>query len=158
MAKQTIEQALQDDEIVRSISGLLGCPIGGWNETAQARAELRGQLPQRADRAYSVDELIEASLCADASDRYRWRPEVAAKIDAADAASTASRSEWSPTHAITYLGRTRRYMLRDGVLYTPDEWNDCAAADWEIVGGELLFQGEPARFPHELQKLHASKP
>ncbi len=77
MAKQTIKQALQCTDIVRALNGLVGCPPGGWGETSQAIAELRGELPIRADRAYTWQELVEHALTEDHTGRYAWRDGVA---------------------------------------------------------------------------------
>lgn len=71
--KQTIKQALQCTDIVRALNGLVGCPTGGWAETSQAQAQLRGELPIRTDRAYTWQELVEHALTEDHAGRYAWR-------------------------------------------------------------------------------------
>jgi len=87
MKKQTIKQALVAKGIVRALNGLVGCPVGGWPETAQARSVLRDELPARRDRDYTREELIAHALFEHGGDssgcgRYQWRPEVARAIDA----------------------------------------------------------------------------
>ena len=56
-------------------------------------------------------------------------------------------SAFLPTHII----RTSQHdgnvtevpvKLVDGVAYTEDEWNTGSPADWEVVDGEWLFQGQ----------------
>ena len=60
-------------ETCRVYCSLHGCPTGGWGETAQARSEIADALPFRAERAYTVDDLIDALYVVDATGRYRWR-------------------------------------------------------------------------------------
>ena len=74
---------------MRALNGLVGCPVGGWPETAQARLELVGELPARQDRDYTRDELVAPALYEHGGDnsgcgRYAWRPEVARAIDGAE--------------------------------------------------------------------------
>ena len=45
------------------------------------------------------------------------------------------------THEIHSDNSVTPVMLRDGCLYTREEWDTCTAADWELVGGLLLFHG-----------------
>ncbi len=75
--RQSIKAALRDETIRRALSGLIGCPAGGWAETSQARRRLVDELPVRSLRSYSADELISAALELDHADRYQWRQEVA---------------------------------------------------------------------------------
>lgn len=49
---------------------------------------------------------------------------------------------WRATHVITHNGRTFGVMFDDNRLYSVDEWEVAVDADWEIVGGRLLFQGQ----------------
>jgi hypothetical protein len=71
--RQSIAAALRDRQIVRALNGLVGCPVGGWAETAQAERRLVDELPRKAARTYSINELIDAALVADHADRYAWR-------------------------------------------------------------------------------------
>ena len=72
-AAKTIKTALKRPAIRRALNGLVGCPVGGWGETAQARRALVDELPLRALRNYSVGDLVEAALSLDHADRYCWR-------------------------------------------------------------------------------------
>lgn len=63
--------------VSRAVNGLVGCPLGGWPETAQARAAVVEALPLRADRSYTADELVTACLRESHAGRYQWRVEVA---------------------------------------------------------------------------------
>lgn len=63
--------------ISRAVNGLVGCPLGGWGETAQARAALVDALPLRIDRSYTAADLIAACLRENHAGRYEWREEVA---------------------------------------------------------------------------------
>lgn len=63
-----------------------------------------------------------------------WYPRAAAVVDG-----------WLPTHIITTpYGHEYVMLVEDGVLYTVGEWAFAVDADYEIVDGELCFQGEPA--------------
>jgi len=74
---RSIKAAMKSPAIRRALGGLVGCPVGGWAETAQARRRLIDELPLRAERSYSADDLIEAALTVDHAGRYQWRTEVA---------------------------------------------------------------------------------
>ena len=52
---------------------LIGCPSGGWGETAQARQQVADTLPARSDRSYTVTDLISALYVLDHADRYQPR-------------------------------------------------------------------------------------
>ncbi len=71
--KQTIEQALRREPILRALGQLIGCPVGGWAETTQAMQRIDDELPRREERAYTRNGLIDAALTVDQADRYRWR-------------------------------------------------------------------------------------
>lgn len=59
--------------VTRALNGLVGCPAGGWPETAQAKRAIADELPMRAERSYTVDDLIDAVLTTDHAGRYQWR-------------------------------------------------------------------------------------
>lgn len=69
----TIQVVSRRPGVRRALAGLVGCPVGGWAETAQAMRTLIDELPRRSDRAWRVYDLIDRCLCVDASGRYRWR-------------------------------------------------------------------------------------
>lgn len=75
MMAHTIKQALACcQSVVAALSGLVGCPEGGWPETEQAKRRLVDALPFRTDRNYSASDLIESALVIDRTTRrYRWR-------------------------------------------------------------------------------------
>lgn len=50
--------------------------------------------------------------------------------------------DFAPTHVIEGKGEVIPVQLVDGVLYTRAEWESQTAADWEVVDGVLLFQGQ----------------
>jgi hypothetical protein len=52
-------------------------------------------------------------------------------------------SKFKATHEITDSRGTRAIPVieSEGALYTRQEWDRETAADWEIVDGELRFQG-----------------
>jgi len=65
---------------------------------------------------------------------------------------------FKPTHIIriTHEGSTEEVpvMLVDGVAYTEGEWDSGTAADWEVVDGEWLFQGQaPACREYEVTSI-----
>ena len=68
-----IKKAIQAKDVVRALNQLVGCPDGGWPETKQAIRALAEALPALAERRYSVYDVIDAALCLDHADRYRWR-------------------------------------------------------------------------------------
>jgi len=47
-----------------------------------------------------------------------------------------------PTHEIFSNSDKFQVQLEDGALYTREEWNSASGADWELVDGELRFQGQ----------------
>lgn len=50
-------------------------------------------------------------------------------------------NDFRATHIITSNGEQIAVMLNDNVFYTRDEWELASSADWELVDGELRFQG-----------------
>ena len=76
MAKQTLEQAVhlaktgKSKSLVIAAKSLLGCPVGGWGQTAQARLQVREELPLRSQRDYTLDEFIAAAYTTNSTDRY----------------------------------------------------------------------------------------
>lgn len=66
MNKQSLEQAVQlartgkSRELARAARVLHGLPQGGWPQTQQAMRDLRGFLPIRELRDYTVSEFISA--------------------------------------------------------------------------------------------------
>lgn len=78
---QTLKQALylarsgKDRELALAAGALIGCPVGGWGETAQATRRLREYLPLRQLREYSADEFIGAAYVVDHAGRYQPRPD-----------------------------------------------------------------------------------
>lgn len=56
--------------LCRAANYLVGCPAGGWAETAQARRQLVDDLPARDARSYTAEEFIAAVLTLDHADRY----------------------------------------------------------------------------------------
>lgn len=71
--KASLESTAQSPAIMRAVSGLVGCPVGGWAETTQARRRLIDELPWRAERTYSVDDVIAEYLEIDHACRYQLR-------------------------------------------------------------------------------------
>lgn len=71
--KQSIQAALKSEDIRRALSGLVGCPTGGWGETEQAIRQIEDTIPHREMRAYTRNQLIDAALTLDHADRYTWR-------------------------------------------------------------------------------------
>jgi hypothetical protein len=57
--------------LCRAAGYLVGCPVGGWPETVQARRQLRDELPLRCLRSYTLDDFIKKVYVVDQSDRYR---------------------------------------------------------------------------------------
>jgi len=65
------------------------------------------------------------------------------------------KPKWKATHLIQFsdghhvsvmLDETvgnEEFIEGDGVAYTRAEWDSCTAADYEVVNGEWLFQGQP---------------
>lgn len=70
--RQSIKQALRSTEIVRALSGLVGCPVGGWAETKQAMARIDDAIPIRSLRSYTASSLVEAAMRVDSAQRYQW--------------------------------------------------------------------------------------
>lgn len=75
---QSLKQALRLIRSGRGLcdvtrSGLAGCPVGGWAETAQARSRMIDALPVRSARAYSVDDIITALYAEDSAGRWQYR-------------------------------------------------------------------------------------
>jgi hypothetical protein len=48
---------------------------------------------------------------------------------------------FKPTHIIHNEGSSTPVLVDEGRAYTRDEWDAYEAADWELVDGQLLFQG-----------------
>lgn len=81
MTSQTLTQAIfvarkPGTCLHRAINGLVGCPIGGWGETDQARRRVVDELPRRSERDWTASQLIEAVLDEDYAGRYAWREDV----------------------------------------------------------------------------------
>jgi hypothetical protein len=55
----------------KDMSGLDGCPEGGWPETRQAIDRLAEILPQSANRTYSLWDVVRALYTVDHAGRYR---------------------------------------------------------------------------------------
>lgn len=72
MSKQTIKQALANRNISMALNQLVGCPSGGWGETKQAEMQVWEAIPSKADREYTLRDLIEYAL-TDGSGRWQWR-------------------------------------------------------------------------------------
>ena len=74
---QTLKQAVQlirsgqSQSMSRAAGYLLGLPSGSWPETSQARQRVLGDLPLRAERAYTTSEFVEAVYCIDDQGRYQ---------------------------------------------------------------------------------------
>lgn len=62
--------------LARALVALAGCPVGGWGETGQAMRRVADALPFRADRTYTLDDLVDAVMTVDAADRWRLSVEV----------------------------------------------------------------------------------
>jgi hypothetical protein len=50
--------------------------------------------------------------------------------------------KFQATHVIRYQGRSIEVREVDGALYTAEEWDTSDISDWELVDGEVLFQGQ----------------
>ncbi len=68
-------------------------------------------------------------------------------------ACAAAEAQWKATHRITTPYEQIEVMLVGGVAYTREEWESESSADYEVVNGEWLFQGEP--FTGEVESLLA---
>lgn len=76
--KQSLAQAIRLVRSGRGLHGvtrcgLAGCPVGGWPETVQAISRMDDELPFRAERSYTVYDLIEALYEEDHTGRYVYR-------------------------------------------------------------------------------------
>ena len=71
--KKTINGAVRSRNIRRALAGMVGCPVGGWAETVQAKRALIDELPLRSERNYTADELIDRALTVDFAGRYALR-------------------------------------------------------------------------------------
>jgi hypothetical protein len=78
MRRQTLKQMISQIKtgravnVARALSSLEGCPDGGWAETDQAMRRLVDELPRRAERSYTLAELVTATCSVDeATGRYR---------------------------------------------------------------------------------------
>lgn len=49
--------------------------------------------------------------------------------------------EFKPTHRVVMNGIQDELMDVEGALYTKEEWDSGTKADWELVEGNLFFQG-----------------
>jgi hypothetical protein len=59
---------------------------------------------------------------------------------------------FEPTHRITpKRGPAFDVMLRDGIGYQKHEWEHYVSADYEVVDGKWVFQGEP--FAGKVEKI-----
>lgn len=70
---QTIDRALTRPAIRVALNGLAGCPAGGWAETDQAMRRIADALPAKAQRSYTLYQLVAAAMRLDHADRYQWR-------------------------------------------------------------------------------------
>lgn len=76
--EQTIKQAIYlaqtglSPMLRRAARKLDGVPVGAWAETRQAVADMAGDLPAKSDRAYTIQEWIDAAYTV-VGDRYRSR-------------------------------------------------------------------------------------
>ena len=71
--KTRIAKIRRGDRATIGTWSLIGCPSGGWGETAQARQQVADTLPARSDRSYTVSELISALYVLDHAGRYQPR-------------------------------------------------------------------------------------
>jgi hypothetical protein len=71
--KTRIAKIRRGDRATVGTWALIGCPSGGWGETAQARQQLADTLPDRSRRSYTVTDLISALYALDHADRYQPR-------------------------------------------------------------------------------------
>lgn len=72
-ARQTLAFAVRVPSIRRALSGLVGCPQGGWGETVQAIDRIEAAIPLRENRDYTLTQLISHALTIDSAERYQWR-------------------------------------------------------------------------------------
>jgi hypothetical protein len=74
---QTLSQAVylastnQSRSLVLAANALIGCPVGGWPETVQARQRILDELPLRSQRAYTIEQWVDAVYRVDHTDHYR---------------------------------------------------------------------------------------
>ena len=54
----------------RALNQLAGCPVGAWGQTEQARRAIVNELPLRAQRDYTVDQLIDSLFTVNKAERY----------------------------------------------------------------------------------------
>lgn len=76
--RQTLRTAVrharkEGHPLCRAIEQLVGCPVGGWGETDQAMRQVREELPFRAERRYTLGDLIAAVVEEGPSGRYQRR-------------------------------------------------------------------------------------
>jgi len=76
--RQTLRTAVrharkEGHPLCRAINGLVGCPVGGWGETDQAMRQVREELPFRAERRYTLGDLIAAVVEEGLDGRYQRR-------------------------------------------------------------------------------------
>lgn len=76
-------------------------------------------------------------------------------------------ADFTPTHSILFnpdhptKNRREFFMFipdecGNGPLFSSDEWENAETADWEIVNGEFLFQGQSSPGSHEVEVLVAN--
>lgn len=84
MKKQSLTAAVMSALTGRSDvlrCGLEGLPnLFSEGKTEQALLRIYDKVPRFSARSYSVDQLVAALYYLDAADRYRLRPEHAAKV------------------------------------------------------------------------------
>jgi hypothetical protein len=68
----TIQTSLRNSKIRAALSGLVGCPVGGWPRTREARFQLWDVLPHRRERNYTANDLIYAAL-GEVNGHYVWK-------------------------------------------------------------------------------------
>jgi hypothetical protein len=78
MAKQSLTQALalfRSGKGLQGITrcGLAGCPVGGWPETEQAKRRIADELPPRAMRSYTVDDVVGELYSVNHANRYEYQ-------------------------------------------------------------------------------------
>jgi hypothetical protein len=76
--RQTLRTAVrharkEGHPLCTAINGLVGCPVGGWGETDQAMRAVREELPSRAERRYTLGDLIAAVVEEGLDGRYQRR-------------------------------------------------------------------------------------
>lgn len=73
MKKITMSAAWQRRGVRLAAGTLVGCPVGGWAETMQAKRAIVDELPSRAERDWSVADFLDAVFEINAAERYVFR-------------------------------------------------------------------------------------